>query len=56
MFFSLKHEAQHRNAFYNVNQRMGPAEHLWWAQMFLSAIKPEIITGGIWDKEENQLE
>lgn len=35
---------------------MGPAEHPWWAQMFLSAIKPEISTGGIWEKEEHQLE
>lgn len=54
--FSLKHQAQNGNAFYNVNQRTVPAEHPLWAQMFSSAIKPEIITGGTWDKEEHQLE
>lgn len=35
---------------------MLPAEHPLWAQMLSCAIKPEIITGGTWDKEEHQLE
>lgn len=54
--FSLKHQAQHGNAFYNVNQRMVPAEHPLWAHMFSSAIKPEIITGDTWDESKHQLE
>lgn len=35
---------------------MVPAEHPLWAQMFSSAIKPEIITGGTWDKEQHELQ
>lgn len=54
-FFLPEHQAQHGNALYNVNQTMVPPEHPLWAQMLSSAIKPEIITSGTWDKE-NKLE